>query len=79
MDTSLLIEEGDTVVAEYTWRATHRGPLTMPDGSEVPATGKTVELPAVSVIKVGDGKVISEHAYCDMAAMASQLGLIPGS
>ena len=31
---SLVIENGDTVVAEYIFRATQTGPLTMPDGRD---------------------------------------------
>jgi hypothetical protein len=57
MDATLLIEEGDTVVAEYTWRATNTGPIARLDGTEIPASGKTVELPGVSVITVRDGRI----------------------
>jgi steroid delta-isomerase-like uncharacterized protein len=78
-ETSRLVEEGDTVVAEYTWRCTHTGPLTSPDGTETPATGKTVELPGVAVVTVGNGKIVSERDYVDMASMMSQLGLMPGA
>jgi steroid delta-isomerase-like uncharacterized protein len=60
-----VIEEGDTFVAEWTWRATHIGPLAMPDGSAIPATGKTVEVPGVSVITVKDGKLSSQRDYFD--------------
>jgi steroid delta-isomerase-like uncharacterized protein len=78
-ETSRIVEEGDTVVVEWTWRATHTGPFTMPDGTEIPATGKTVELPAVSVITVRDGMVASERDYFDGADFMRQLGLMPGS
>ncbi len=79
LETSLLIEEGDTVVAEWTWRVTHTGPIAMPDGTEIPATGKTMELPGVSVLTVREGKIASERDYFDQAALMSQLGLMPGS
>ena len=78
-ETSLLIEEGDTVVAEWTWRGTNTGPLTTPDGTEIPATGNTVELPGVAVVTVKDGRIVSERDYADMAAMMTQLGLMPGT
>jgi steroid delta-isomerase-like uncharacterized protein len=78
VETSRLIEEGDTVVAETTWWATNTGPLPMPDGSEIPATGKTVELPMVSVLAVRDGKVANWRDYYDNAVVMSQLGLTPG-
>jgi steroid delta-isomerase-like uncharacterized protein len=79
IETSCLVEEGGTVVAEYTFRATNTGPFPMPDGSEIPATGKTVEFPGVSVLTVRGGKFASEHIYFDSASMASQLGLMPST
>jgi steroid delta-isomerase-like uncharacterized protein len=82
METSRLLQEGDTIVAEWTWRATNTGPLsmlTMPDGTEIPATGKTAEVPGVSVLTVGDGKVANQRDYYDSASMMSQLGLMPGT
>jgi len=50
------VEEGDTVVTERILRATHTPPPLMPDAAEIPATGKTVEHPGVSVVEVRDGK-----------------------
>jgi steroid delta-isomerase-like uncharacterized protein len=78
-ETSRMVEEGDTLVAEYIWRGTNTGPLPMPDGTEIPATGKTMELPGVAVATVRDGKIVNEQDYFDMAAMMSQLGLMPGT
>lgn len=65
---------GDTVVVELSWKGTHTGPLTTPAG-EVAPTGKTIDLRAVQVQKVKDGKVASTRQYFDMATMMSQLGL----
>ena len=79
IETSLLIEEGDTTVAEWTWHAAHTGPFVIPDGGEIPATGKTVDVPGVSVIKVRDGKIASDRDYLDNAAVMSQLGLMPAT
>jgi steroid delta-isomerase-like uncharacterized protein len=78
-EISRLIEEGDIVVAEWIWRATNTAPLTMPDGTEIPASGRTVELPGVDIITVRNGKVVSQRDYFDTAAMASQLRLTPGT
>jgi ketosteroid isomerase-like protein len=64
--TKLLIEEGNTVVAEWTWRATQ-------------VTGKALELPGVAVLTVKDGKLASWRDYFDNAAVMSQLGLMPGT
>src|SRR5579859_5886681 len=54
--TSLVIEQGDTTVVEYVWRSTHTGAFTAGDGTVVPATGKTQELPVVAIIEVKNGK-----------------------
>jgi steroid delta-isomerase-like uncharacterized protein len=79
METSLLIEEDETVAAEYMWRATNTGPLTMPDGTQIPATGKKIDVPIVSVVTVRDGKIVHWRDYFDSASMMTQLGLMPGS
>ena len=69
-----MIEEGDTFVAEWTWRATNTGPLPMPDGAEIAATGKTVKHHGVSIYTIREGKFASEREYFDSAAFMSQLG-----
>jgi steroid delta-isomerase-like uncharacterized protein len=79
METSRLIEEGGMVVAEWVWRATHTSAFAMSDGTEVPATGKTVELPGLSVFMVRNGEFASERDYFDHAAFISRLGIMPGS
>jgi steroid delta-isomerase-like uncharacterized protein len=71
-EPGLVIEEGDTVVAEWIWRATHAGPIAMPDGSAIPATGRTVEVPGVSVITVKDEKLSSQRDYFDNAAVMTR-------
>ena len=79
METSRVIEDGATVVAEWTGWATNTGPLAMPGGTEIPATGKTIEVSGVSIVMVRDGKIATERDYFDNAALMSQLGLMPGS
>ena len=75
---SLLIEQGDTVVAEYVFRATLTGALTMPDGRVVPP-GPSEEIPCVTIIEVRDGKVVSQRDYFDLVMGMTQLGLMPGT
>ena len=55
-ETTVVIEEGDTVMGEWTYRATHSGPFVIADGTEIPATGKTMELNGVTVCQITDGK-----------------------
>jgi steroid delta-isomerase-like uncharacterized protein len=74
---SLLIEQGDTVVAEYTWRGTHTGPLTMPDGSVFPALGKVLSHDCVTIAEVKDGRFVALRDYFDLMVGLKQLGLMP--
>jgi len=45
-EASLVIEHDDVIVAETTYQSTHTGPLTMPDGSLIPATARPWTPPA---------------------------------
>ena len=78
-ETSLVIEEGDIVIGEWTYRATHTGPLALGDGTEIPATGKTLVHPGVSVCQIMDGKFVIMRDYFDSASMMTQLGLMPST
>lgn len=68
---------GEGIVAECTYHATHTAPLPMPDGSEVPATGKQVQLQFCEIWRMKDGKIISLHQYADNLPLMMQLGLLP--
>lgn len=65
---------GNTVVLELSWKGTQTGPMATPDG-EVPATGKSLDMRAVQINEIRDGKVTSTRQYFDLATMMSQLGL----
>jgi predicted ester cyclase len=76
---SHLIEQGDTVVAEYVFRATHTGTLTMPDGRVVAPTGTSPEVPCVTISEIRDRKFVSMRDYIDNLPVMTQLGLMPGT
>ena len=63
ISTSRVIEDGDTVVAEWTFRSTQIRPLTWPDGKEMPVTGATLELAGVTVGIVKERNFSTVHAY----------------
>jgi len=75
----VMVEQGDTIATEWTWVATNTGPLVMPDGTEVPPTGKRVETKGMDLAQVRDGKLAVYHMYFDNMAVAGQLGLLPES
>ena len=71
------IEDGDIVMAEWTWSGTHRGPFSLPDGTEVPATGNRVEANGAEVVRFRDGLVVEHNLYFDNMGAFGQLGLLP--
>ena len=71
-----LLSGQDSCALEVVLRATNTGALDIGDQQPVPATGQTVELPAVWWCEIGDdGLIASERAYFDTAALMAQLGL----
>jgi predicted ester cyclase len=73
----LIVEQGDTIAAEVTWTGTHTGALVRPDGTEVPPTGKRVEMRGMSLVQARGGKAAMHHQYWDNMAFGRQLGLVP--
>jgi steroid delta-isomerase-like uncharacterized protein len=75
---SYQIIAGDTAVTESTYSGTHTGTLRTPNG-DLAATGKRVQGRQVSVQRVKDGEVWSEHLYFDQMEFLGALGLVPAS
>jgi len=77
MTVDVCVEQGDTIAAEWTVVGTHTRPLVMPDGTELPPTGKRIKLKGMDLVQVRDGKAAVHHMYYDNMAVAGQLGLLP--
>jgi steroid delta-isomerase-like uncharacterized protein len=71
------VEGGDAFADECVFVGTHTGPIVLPDGTEVPATGKRIEISCMEYVKVRDGKIVVDNMYYDNLAVAAQLGLLP--
>jgi steroid delta-isomerase-like uncharacterized protein len=69
--------EGDTFGDEWTFTGTNTGPLRLPDGTEIPATGRSVEIKGMEYVEVRDGKIVVDNLYYDFLAAVAQLGLVP--
>jgi steroid delta-isomerase-like uncharacterized protein len=67
------LSSGTTVVFELTWRGTHTGPLETPGGT-IAATGKTIEIRAVTIVEVEGEKAKLQRHYFDMATLLQQIG-----
>jgi len=71
------VEEGDAFADEWVFVGTHTGPVTLPDGTEVPPTGKRVEVRGMELVRVRDGRIVVDNLYYDNLAIAAQFGLLP--
>jgi steroid delta-isomerase-like uncharacterized protein len=78
IDTTRVVQQDSTIVGEYSWQSTHTGPITLPDGTVFPATGKTARFPAVTILDVRDGQIVAARDYYDQLDLFSQMGLMPG-
>ena len=72
-----LVESGDDVATEITVRGTHQKPMRSPQG-EIPPTGKSIELKALNMMRMREGRIASLHIYFDQMDFMGQLGLLPG-
>jgi steroid delta-isomerase-like uncharacterized protein len=68
--------EGDNFADEWTLTGTNTGPLRLPDGTEIPPTGKSVEIKGMEFVEVRDGKIVVDNLYYDFMAAVFQLGLV---
>jgi steroid delta-isomerase-like uncharacterized protein len=67
---------GDVAVEEGTFTGTHHGVLHAPAG-DVPATGRSVTVDYIQVLRYRDGKHVSFNLMYDELSLLEQLGLIP--
>jgi steroid delta-isomerase-like uncharacterized protein len=70
-------EDGNHAIDEGVFHGTNTGPIPMPGGGEMPATGKAVSLPGCDVITVENGMISRHHFYYDQMGMLTQLGMMP--
>ena len=68
---------GDVYFGEFTVRGTNTGPTVLPDGHELPATGRTWVLTGVEVATATDGRIVQHDMYWDSVRLLGQLGLLP--
>jgi len=67
-----IIAEGETVVARWSCRGTHKGDL-----SGIPPTGKQVNITGVSIARFANGKMEEGWVNWDALALMQQLGVVP--
>jgi steroid delta-isomerase-like uncharacterized protein len=76
VELTKLTTEGDVVVAEFTGKGTHKGPLQGPSGTIQP-TNRKVEARLVEIWEFRNGRIAAGRVYFDAAGFMAQLGLAP--
>ncbi len=71
------VEQDDSFADEFTFVGTNTGPFTLPDGTQLPPTGRRVEIRGMELVRVRDGKIVVDNLYYDTTAILVQLGLVP--
>lgn len=71
------VEEGDRFADEFIFAGIHTGPLLMPGGTQLPPTGRTVEVKAMEMVVVRDGEMVVDNLYYDNVSVLTQLGAVP--
>jgi steroid delta-isomerase-like uncharacterized protein len=71
--------DGPVAVLELEWEGTNTGPMDTPDGSQVPATGRSVHVKACQVFEVRDGRVTLTRHYFNLMTIMNQMGVMPGA
>jgi len=70
------MEDGKYAIDEGYVVGTNTGPLTLPDGRRLPATGKTLRMRSMDVATVESGLITKHDFYFDQMEMIDQLGLM---
>jgi steroid delta-isomerase-like uncharacterized protein len=71
-DVTYKIARGVNVSEQWCMRGTHRGAFF-----GVPATGRSVVIPGISMVEMRDGKFLRDEFYFDAGGVMRQLGLLP--
>jgi steroid delta-isomerase-like uncharacterized protein len=67
-----MIAEGETVVARWSCRGTHKGEL-----NGIAPTGKQVNITGVSIARFTNGKMFEGYVNWDALGLMQQLGVVP--
>ncbi len=68
-------EMGDTAIDEGHFSGTNTGPITLPTGEKLPATGKRIRMRGCDFATVDNGHIVEYRVYFDQMEMMEQLGL----
>jgi len=78
VDIKKMVAEGNTIVTEYTFTGTQKGPMQTLTGDTIPPTNRRLSGPAMDIAVLDDkGLLKSLRQYFDTANALQQLGLVP--
>jgi steroid delta-isomerase-like uncharacterized protein len=69
-----VIVDGDLAMVRWSGTGTHQGEIL-----GVPATGKTVTLTGMDVLRIANGKITERWAEINVFGLLQQLGVIPSA
>lgn len=72
LDITLRLPRGTYVAEEYIIRGTHLGPMF-----GLPASGRRLEIRAMSMVEMRNGRLKEDHFYFDAAGAMQQMGYLP--
>ncbi|MGH9152303.1 MAG: ester cyclase [Acidimicrobiales bacterium] len=78
VDVSTKLDDGTTACDTWSIRATNSGPLEMPGGETLPATGRRLTVRGADVCTVEEGRITEHRMYYDQVEILGQLGLLAG-
>lgn len=67
-----IIDEGETVVARWSCRGTHKGEL-----SGIAPMGKQFVISGISIVRFAGGKMVEGYVNWDALGLMKQLGVVP--
>lgn len=69
-------EAGNVAIDEGFVVGTNTGPIRLPSGETLPATGKQLRIRSCDIARVEAGGITSHHFYFDQMEFLGQLGLL---
>jgi steroid delta-isomerase-like uncharacterized protein len=67
--------DGPIAVLEIEWEGANSGPMQLPHGGEMPATGRGGHVKACQVFEIHDGRVTATRHYFNLMTLLNQLGV----
>jgi ketosteroid isomerase-like protein len=76
VDTYARYQKGEEIVDFATMAGRHTGPLALPGGQTLPATGAAISGPYVARYTIRNGKVVAQEVIYDRLELMASLGLL---